>query len=114
MEKFFKNIEYSAVLSLADEVKYLDGQVVSKTLIQNDALSVTLFAFDSGEEISTHASGGDAMVVALDGEGRITIDGKATQLQTGEAIIMPKNIPHAVLATERFKMFLLVVFGEDD
>ena len=71
-----KNISKAEVLTLKDEVAYQKGQVVSKTLAQNAALSVTLFSFDKGEEISTHESGGDAFVTCLDGVGRITIDGK--------------------------------------
>ena len=74
---FIKNIDKSEVLTLKEQVSYQKGQVVSKTLAQNDALSVTLFAFDKDEEISTHESGGDAFVTCLDGVGRITIDGKA-------------------------------------
>ena len=73
-----KNMEQAAVLTLKEQVAYQPRQVVSKTLAQNDALSVTLFAFDKGEEISTHESGGDAFVTCLDGVGRITIDGVAT------------------------------------
>ena len=93
---FIKNIDKSQVLTLKDEVSYQKGQVVSKTLAQNDALSVTLFAFDKDEEISTHESGGDAFVTCLDGVGRITIDGKAYELHEGESIIMPAKHPHAV------------------
>lgn len=69
-----KNISKAEVLVLKDQVAYQEGQVVSKTLAQNDALSVTLFSFDKGEEISTHESGGDAFVTCLDGVGEITID----------------------------------------
>ena len=105
-----KNIEKSQVLTLKNEVAYQPGQVVSKTLAQNDALSVTLFAFDKGEEISTHESGGDAFVTCLDGVGRITIDGKAYTLRDGESIIMPARHPHAVYGQEQFKMLLVVVF----
>ena len=65
-----KNIEKSTILRLADQVAYQDGQVVSKTLAQNDAVSLTLFAFEKDEEISTHESGGDAMVTVLEGTGR--------------------------------------------
>ena len=71
----YKNINKAEILSLKDQVEYQSGQVVSKTLAQNSALSVTLFAFDKGEEISTHESGGDAMVTCLDGTGKITVDG---------------------------------------
>ncbi len=71
-----KNISKAEVLVLKDQVAYQEGQVVSKTLAQNDALSVTLFSFDKGEEISTHESGGDAFVTCLDGVGEITIDGE--------------------------------------
>ena len=89
---------------------YQAGQVVSKTLAQNDAVSVTLFAFDKGEEISTHESGGDALVLCLDGEGRITVDGVEHILHEGESILMPARHPHAVFGQERFKMLLVVVF----
>lgn len=105
-----KNMEHQKVLELADEVEYLAGQIVSKTLAQNSSHSLTLFAFEKGEEISSHDSKGDAFVHCLDGTGRITIDGVDYTLQTGQAIIMPANIPHAVYATERFKMLLTVLF----
>lgn len=105
-----KNMEKSTVLTLRDEVAYQPGQVVSKTLAQNDALSVTLFAFDKNEEISTHESGGDAFVTCLDGVGRVTIDGVAHVLHEGESIVMPARHPHAVFGQEQFKMLLVVVF----
>lgn len=105
-----KNISKSQVLALKDEVAYQDGMVVSKTLVQNDAVSVTLFAFDKGEEISTHESGGDAFVTCLDGVGKITIDGIEYILNEGKSIVMPARHPHAVFGEERFKMLLMVVF----
>lgn len=105
-----KNIEKSTVLTLKEQVAYQPGQVVSKTLAQNDALSVTLFAFDKGEEISSHKSGGDAFVTCLDGEGEITIDGVNYTLTEGQSIVMPAGHPHAVRGKERFKMLLVVVF----
>lgn len=105
-----KNISKSQVLALKDEVSYQDGMVVSKTLVQNDAVSVTLFAFDKGEEISTHESGGDAFVTCLDGVGKITIDGIEYILNEGKSIVMPARHPHAVFGEERFKMLLMVVF----
>ena len=105
-----KNIEMSTVLTLRDQVDYRPGQVVSKTLEQNDAVSLTLFSFDKGEEISTHASGGDALVTCLDGVGRITIDGKPYEIKAGEYIVMPAGHPHAVFGEEKFKMLLVVVF----
>lgn len=110
MQKFIKNIDHKTVLKLADLVSVQPGQVVSKTLAQNDAVSVTLFSFDKGEEISTHQSEGDAFVTCLDGVGRITIDGKDSILQEGESIVMPAGHPHAVFGEEQFKMLLVVVF----
>lgn len=98
------------MLTLKDEVAYQDGMVVSKTLVQNDAVSVTLFSFDKGEEISTHESGGDAFVTCLDGVGKITVDGIEYILKEGESIVMPAKHPHAVFGEERFKMLLVVVF----
>lgn len=105
-----KNYDIDTVLTMKEQVAYQPGQVVSKTLAQNDAVSVTLFAFDKGEEISTHESGGDALVLCLDGEGRITVDGVEHILHEGESILMPARHPHAVFGQERFKMLLVVVF----
>ena len=105
-----KNIEKFTVLTLKEQVAYQPGQVVSKTLAQNDALSVTLFAFDKGEEISTHAAGGDAMVTVLEGKGRFTVGDEVFYVEEGETLIMPKDIPHAVYGEERFKMQLTVSF----
>lgn len=106
----YKNIEKQARLQLKDLVEYQDGQIVSRTLVQNDKVSMTLFSFDQGEEISTHAAGGDAMVTVLEGTGRFTVGGKVYLLRAGETLIMPKNIPHAVYGEERFKMQLTVSF----
>lgn len=105
-----KNIEKSTVLELKEQIAYQPGQVVSKTLVQNDALSITLFSFDKGEEISTHKSGGDAFVTCLDGEGKITVDGVEYVLRTGQSIVMPAGHPHAVYGNEQFKMLLVVAF----
>ncbi len=114
MKKLIKNIEHGTVLSLADQVDYRAGQIVSKTLAQNNRHSLTLFAFEKDEEISSHESGGDALVFALDGVGKITIDGKEHVLKSGEAIVMPAGVPHAVFAQERFKMLLNVSFAEEE
>ena len=105
-----KNISKAEVLTLRDQVAYQSGQVVSRTLSQNEHVSITLFSFDKGEEISTHESGGDAMVTCLDGVGRITIDGVEHILHEGESIVMPARHPHAVYGQEQFKMLLVVVF----
>lgn len=110
MGEKMKNISKAEVLVLKDQIACQEGQVVSKTLAQNKALSVTLFSFARGEEISTHASGGDAFVTCLDGVGRITIDSVDYLLHQGESIVMPAGHPHAVYGEEAFKMLLVVVF----
>lgn len=110
MSAKMKNISQAEVLVLKDQISYQPGQVVSKTLAQNEAVSITLFSFDKGEEISTHASGGDAFVTCLDGTGKITIDGEDYLLHEGESIVMPAGHPHAVFGQEQFKMLLVVVF----
>ena len=107
---YIKNVPHEAIFSLTDQIQVQPGQVVSKTLAQNDALSITLFAFDKDEEISTHASGGDAFVTCLEGVGKITIDGVDYELHEGESIVMPAGHPHAVYGKEQFKMLLVVVF----
>ena len=99
-----KNINISEVLTLKDEITYQKGQVVSKTLVQNDSVGITLFSFDKGEEISTHESGGDAFVTCVDGVEHI--------IKEGESIVMPARHPHAVYGEEQFKMLLVVVFAK--
>ena len=106
----YKNIEKQTALRLKELVEYQPGQVVSKTLVQNDSVSMTIFSFDKGEEISTHAAGGDAMVTVLEGIGRFTVGGEVFILSEGDTLIMPKDIPHAVFGEERFKMQLTVSF----
>ncbi|MDE5863680.1 MAG: cupin domain-containing protein [Lachnospiraceae bacterium] len=106
----YKNIEKQTKLQLKDQIEYQPGQVVSKTLVQNDKISMTIFSFDKGEEISTHAAGGDAMVTVLEGTGRFTVGGEVFILNEGETLIMPKDIPHAVYGEEKFKMQLIVSF----
>ena len=106
----YKNIAKKEKITLADQIEYQAGQVVSKTLVQNDKVSMTLFSFDKGEEISTHAAAGDAMVTVLDGTGRFTVGGEVFILNAGETLIMPKVIPHAVYGEEKFKMQLVVSY----
>ena len=105
-----KNINKAEVMALKEQVEYQDGQVVIKTLAQNEHVSVTLFSFDKGEEISTHKSGGDAFVTCLDGVGKVTIDGEEYILKEGDSIVMPAKHPHAVYGQEQFKMLLVVIF----
>lgn len=110
MSERMKNISKAEVLVLKEQISYQEGQVVSKTLAQNENLSITLFSFAKGEEISTHESDGDAFVTCLDGVGKITIDGEEYLLHEGESIVMPAGHPHAVYGEEAFKMMLVVVF----
>ena len=106
----YKNIEKQTKLKLMDLVAYQPGQVVSKTLVQNEYVSMTIFSFDKGEEISTHAAGGDAMVTVLEGKGRFTVGGEVFYLESGDTLIMPKDIPHAVYGEEQFKMQLVASY----
>ena len=106
----YKNIEKKKVLELKNLVNYQKGQVVSKSLVQNELVSVTVFSFDKGEEISTHAAGGDAMVTVLEGKGKFKIGGEEFILEENETIILPKDVPHSVYGEEQFKMLLVVSF----
>lgn len=110
-QHFIKNIDFSKVIEMKSLVEYQQGQVVSRTLAQGKPLSLTLFAFDKGEEISSHSSGGDALVYILDGQAEITVGDEVFSLKEGETIVMPAGIPHALLAQEKFKMLLVVVFS---
>ena len=107
-----KNIQPAQAMLLAGQISVLPGQVVSKTFVQNNGVGITLFAFDKGEEISTHGSEGDALVQVLEGTGRFVVGGEEHLVSSGEVLVMPATIPHAVFAPEPFKMLLTVVFPE--
>ena len=100
-------------LVLADSVDYGDGAVVSRLLLKNEAGSITLFAFDAGEELSEHSTPYDAFVQVIDGGGEFTVGGKKSTLGAGEIILMPANVPHAVNAPTRFKMPLRMLSAKD-
>ena len=108
--KILKNIDLAVPLQLPSLVAYQPGQIVSRTLAQNKAVSLTLFAFDAGEEISSHASKGDAVVQILDGSAKITIGESEHLLSAGQTIVMPAGVPHALFAVSPFQMLLTVVF----
>lgn len=105
-----KNIDGKKVIQFASMLEVKSGEIASKTLVQNDAMNFTLFAFAKDEEISTHASEGDAVVTILNGVARITIDQEEFILNAGDSIVMPAKHPHAVYAVEDMKMLLLVSF----
>ncbi|NDW11155.1 cupin domain-containing protein [Dysgonomonas sp. 520] len=92
--------EKGAILNMAEMVEYSAGGIISKQVLKNDAGNITLFSFDKGQGLSEHTAPFDAVVEILDGEAEITIDGKSLLLTTGQTIIMPANIPHALFAKQ--------------
>jgi len=99
----------SEVLRLAAMANYQDGSVVSRQITKADAGNVTLFAFDKDQELSEHTAPFDALAHILDGSAEVKISGKAFNLETGDAIIMPANEPHALKALTPFKMLLTMI-----
>lgn len=96
-------------LALATAVDYADGGIVSKTLLDKETGTLTLFAFDAGQGLSEHTSPYDATVQVLDGEGVLTIGGERVVARTGALVIMPASVPHDVQAEQRFKMLLIMI-----
>jgi quercetin dioxygenase-like cupin family protein len=94
---------------LAELIAYSQDAVVSKTILDKPAGTITLFAFDRGQKLSEHTTPYDAVVQILDGQALLTIGGKGVQVSAGQIIIMPANVPHAVAAQERFKMLLTMI-----
>jgi len=101
--------EKSRVFSFNDSVDYADGGIVSKTVLKKQTGNISLFAFAKGEALSEHTAPFDALIQVVDGRGEIVIGGTSFILGTGESIIMPANIPHAVKAAENFKMVLTMI-----
>jgi len=104
-----KEKEKGIPFNLENEVAYADGSVVSKTLLNSAAGTVTLFSFDAGQGLSEHTAPFDAMVYILNGEAKITIGGKPNLVSTGDMLIMPANVTHALLAEKPFKMLLVLI-----
>lgn len=107
METFAKGI----VFDFTSQIDYSDGGVVSKQVLKTDTGNITLFSFDKGQNLSEHTAPFDAMVQVLDGIAEITIGGNQMTVKAGETLIMPANVPHALLAIERFKMLLTMIRG---
>jgi quercetin dioxygenase-like cupin family protein len=99
----------SELLHMTDLVSYQEGSVVSRQITKEDAGNVTLFAFDTDQELSEHTAPFDALVHVLEGEAEVSISGKPFNLESGDAIIMPANEPHALKAMKKFKMLLTMI-----
>ncbi len=99
----------SSPAELAALVDYADGAVVSRTLVKRSGGTLTLFAFDAGQGLSEHTAPFDAFVLIVDGRAELKIGGEAHALAAGQAVVMPANVPHAVQAPRRMKMFLAMI-----
>lgn len=99
-------------LNLADQVEYAEGSVVSRTILQKQVGTLTLFAFDKGQGLSEHSAPFDALVQILDGEAEITIGGKPIRTKAGQTVLMPASVPHELQAVGRFKMLLTMIRSE--
>lgn len=109
-KQILKNIEFQKTVDLKDLVDYQPGQIISRTLIQNNFVSLTLFALDTNEEISSHSSNGNSIVTVLDGSAAICVGENRFVVEKGKTLIMPAGIPHSLLAEQPFKIELIVVF----
>ena len=99
-------------IKIPELLEYQTGAVVSRTLVKNSSGTVTLFAFDKGQGLSEHSAPFDALVMVQDGECEIKIGGKPIKTKAGQSVLMPANIPHALTATKKFKMLLVMVRGK--
>jgi quercetin dioxygenase-like cupin family protein len=103
--------EHSNVFRFPEKVDYSSEGIISKRVIDRPVGTVTLFSFDKGQRLSTHSAPYDAMLQVIEGRGEVTINDVLHSLDTGDTIIMPAGIPHAVNATEKFKMVLTMIKG---
>ncbi|TVQ90701.1 MAG: cupin domain-containing protein [Bacteroidetes bacterium] len=105
------NFNHSTIINFKKDIEYASNSVVSKRVLEQKTGNITLFSFDKGQKLSEHSAPFDAMVQVAEGQVEITIDKKPYILKEGETIIMPANIPHALLAVEKFKMLLTMIKG---
>jgi quercetin dioxygenase-like cupin family protein len=101
--------EKSKVFDCNKSIEYSDGGIVSKTVLKKQTGNISLFSFDKGEALSEHTSPFDAVIMVVDGRGEVIIGGESFFLETGQSIIMPANITHAVKAVDKFKMVLTMI-----
>lgn len=99
----------SEIFDFAGSIEYAEGAIVSKTVLKKESGNISLFAFAKGEALSEHTAPFDALLQVVDGKGEVVIGGKSFILETGQSIIMPANVPHAVVAVEKFKMVLIMI-----
>ncbi|MFO7369681.1 MAG: cupin domain-containing protein [Bacteroidales bacterium] len=104
--------EKSTIFNLAGSIEWSDNATVSKMIIKKQTGNITLFAFDAGQSLSEHSAPFDAFVMVTEGRGKITINKTGHDLEAGQFIVMPANIPHAVQAQEKFKMMLVMIKGD--
>lgn len=109
MKQDKKTVAKAQKVRMAELADYQEGSIVSRTLIDKKAGTVTFFAFDKDQGLSEHVAPYDALVCILDGEAKVVISGKSYHLNEGEMILMPANRPHALKATEKFKMMLIMI-----
>lgn len=109
MEENKKTVAKAQTVKMIDLASYQEASIVSRTLIDKKAGTVTFFAFDEGQGLSEHVAPYDALVCILDGEAEVVISGKTYHLDEGEMILMPANKPHALKATKKFKMMLVMI-----
>ena len=106
------NVPVSEPLCLNQLLDYQEGSIVSREILGNEAGTITVFAFDRGQGLSEHTAPFDAVVQILEGEAEITIGNKKVKTRSGDTIIMPANVPHALQANTRFKMLLVMIKGQ--
>jgi quercetin dioxygenase-like cupin family protein len=103
------NLSQAEAHDLVQLADYADGAIVSRTLAENASGTITLFAFDAGQNLSEHTTPFDAFVKILDGKAELIIGGKTVEASNGQIVLMPANVPHAVKAPVRFKMLLTIL-----
>lgn len=108
----YKYIEFAKPYNLKSMIEYSDGATVSKILTKNKSGNTTLFAFDKGQNLSEHTAPFDAIVLIIEGSCNIMIDGKNNQMNEGQIILMPAEIPHAIEGTDAFKILLIMIKEE--
>ncbi|WDV45138.1 cupin domain-containing protein [Clostridiaceae bacterium M8S5] len=109
-EKFIKNIDFSEVLELKNLIDYVDGGVESRTLVQREDFSMTLFAFDEGEGVSEYSMPGDTMIYVFEGKAQITINEESKNiLCEGKSIVIPPDVLHSIDVLEKSKIMIVIV-----
>ncbi len=100
---------YGFIRDLRAEVSVPADGILSRTVHTDERTTLTVFGFDTGQELTEHTSSRAALIEILAGSGEIVLDGESHEVGPGSWIAMPPGMRHAIRATSPLTMSLVLL-----